>query len=154
MPSRKQYKLDWERKRRLDPAYRAKRNAYQSAWKKANREKLREGDRVRGARWRALNPELSRAKSRRYKATHPEANRISWAIRQQRLKNQCPAWADLGKIKDAHREARRLTETTGIPHEVDHVLPLRGRTVSGLHVHGNLRVVSQHANRVKSNKHV
>ena len=53
-----------------------------------------------------------------------------------------------------YAEAKRLTEETGIPHEVDHEIPLKGRLVSGLHVLANLRVVTRAENRRKSNRHL
>ncbi len=51
-----------------------------------------------------------------------------------------------------YEEAQRLTKETGIPHEVDHDLPLNGKYVSGLHVFENLRVVTRNQNRTKSNR--
>lgn len=49
-------------------------------------------------------------------------------------------------------EAQRITLSTGIPHEVDHIIPLRGRLVSGLHVHENLRIIPRTENRKKGNR--
>lgn len=51
-----------------------------------------------------------------------------------------------------YKHARNLTALTGIPHEVDHVIPLQGKTVSGLHVYANLKVVTRSENRRKSRK--
>jgi hypothetical protein len=63
-----------------------------------------------------------------------------------------PAWADMQKIERFYLEARRLTEETGVLHEVDHIYPLQGKTVCGLHVHTNLRVVTRADNRAKGAK--
>jgi hypothetical protein len=52
-----------------------------------------------------------------------------------------------------YAEAKRLSEETGIPHEVDHIIPLRGKLVSGLHVIANLRVVTRSENRRKSKRY-
>ena len=49
-------------------------------------------------------------------------------------------------------EARRISLDTGIPHEVDHVVPLQGKLVSGLHVPWNLEIVHWQSNRRKINK--
>lgn len=44
-----------------------------------------------------------------------------------------------------------MTQTTGRRHVVDHIIPLQGRTVSGLHVETNLRVIEHHENARKHN---
>lgn len=58
---------------------------------------------------------------------------------------------DKEEIKRVYEEAQRLTKLTGIKHEVDHVVPLRGVKVTGLHVHGNLKPIRAVLNRKKSN---
>lgn len=63
-----------------------------------------------------------------------------------------PAWADHDKIAAMYDEARRLTRETGVEHNVDHVVPLRGRLVCGLHVENNLRVITAQVNKLKANK--
>ena len=61
-------------------------------------------------------------------------------------------WANAKAITSLYREAELLTRSTGRPHVVDHIIPLKGRTVSGLHVAKNLRIVERFENARKSNK--
>jgi hypothetical protein len=63
-----------------------------------------------------------------------------------------PPWADLKAIEAVYRDALRLEESTGIRHHVDHVIPLQGRNVSGLHVAGNLRALPWKENISKGNR--
>lgn len=49
--------------------------------------------------------------------------------------------------------ARAKTTETGIPHEVDHIIPLKGRNICGLHVPWNLRVVTGEQNKRKRNSY-
>jgi hypothetical protein len=53
-----------------------------------------------------------------------------------------PDWADKEKIKEIYLEAAKKSAETGIKHHVDHIIPLRGKNVCGLHVHTNLRVIT------------
>ena len=63
-----------------------------------------------------------------------------------------PSWADLSAIQRMYVEARRKTRKTGIDHHVDHVIPLQGKTVCGLHVANNLQVLTASENGRKYNK--
>lgn len=65
--------------------------------------------------------------------------------------NQTPSWFDFDLVEVQYKIAARISEITGIQHHVDHVYPLRGKLVSGLHVQGNLRVIAYDANIAKSN---
>ena len=93
-----------------------------------------EQKRAAGHRWKTSNP-AKVAVHRRRRKTNMKAATPSWLTAEH--------WAAMDAI---YAKARRLTETTGIPHEVDHEVPLDGRTVCGLHVPNNLRAIPQHDN--------
>lgn len=139
-----------------------------SEWAAASPTARREQGRVSTATWRAKNPEAARHKVRKWRAANLERERArvreflardssrraeSRAAWRAMKKRQMPAWADRVSIATFYRLARQLTEKTGIAHHVDHVIPLCGREVSGLHVQTNLRVVTAHENRCKSNRY-
>lgn len=63
-----------------------------------------------------------------------------------------PKWADLDEIDRIYAQARAITISTGVAHEVDHVIPLNHPAVCGLHVHANLRVITGAENRRKWNR--
>jgi hypothetical protein len=62
------------------------------------------------------------------------------------------SWASATEILNIYRRANELSVSTGIPHEVDHIIPLRGINVSGLHVENNLQVITKAENRAKRNR--
>jgi len=70
--------------------------------------------------------------------------------RQKRIKKATPAWTDMDAIKQFYVEAQRLTKETGIPHEVDHIIPIKGKYVSGLHVPENLQILTEKENQTKN----
>jgi len=156
------------------------RKAYDAKWREKNRAKTREASR----RFRARHLEEHRAYQREYQRAYyhetvkgnPRAAQAAraraneWyaenreramltakanAGKRRKIARQAtPAWANKAAIREMYREAARRSIETGIPHEVDHIVPLRGRKVTGLHVEHNLRVVPKAVNRAKGAVHI
>ena len=122
---------------------------YQKKWIKANKEKRREIEK----QWRLANSEKVakyNAKAGAKWASNNKAKRNSSVRARQLAKlKRTPCWADRDAIAKIYEEAAMASVTSGIKHEVDHYYPLQGKTVSGLHVHQNLRVITRNENRSK-----
>lgn len=73
--------------------------------------------------------------------------------RAKKLKRYA-SWSNRRLIAKFYRLAQRLTSETGIKHEVDHIIPLLGEFVSGLHVETNLQVIPKKENREKSHHYM
>lgn len=135
-------------KKRRD-ATKAARNAYNVAYRATHQESVRA--------YRQKRSEATREYMKTYIPSHKKRRRAYYAaaqMRRQAIKRQAmPVWADQAVISALYREAERLTRETGVKYEVDHIYPLRGETVSGLHCEANLRVVTRSVNRSKSNRH-
>lgn len=84
---------------------------------------------------------------------HPEVALARNAKRRAAKLQRTVPWADQKKIKEFYRRAIELSKSTGVPHHVDHVVPLQGKTVSGLHVETNLQVLKATDNQRKKNKY-
>ena len=69
--------------------------------------------------------------------------------RKEALQSATPRWADQTAIVAIYAEARRLSIATGAKYEVDHIIPLQGKNVCGLHVSWNLRVTTKTDNARK-----
>lgn len=63
-----------------------------------------------------------------------------------------PPWANLKRIVAIYKRAKELSLATGERYEVDHIVPLKGKTVCGLHCEANLRIVKRYENRKKHNR--
>jgi hypothetical protein len=116
-------------------------------WAQGNQPSVRE----RIARWINANPERSRNHKREWAQRNKAYAAFKTRTRQARKRNATPAWADDAIIRLMYTTRQYLTEHTGMEWHVDHIVPLQGRNVCGLHVHFNLRVIPATDNRSKSN---
>jgi hypothetical protein len=165
-----------ERNRDWNRANPEKARAASSAWKKNNPERNRENQR----KLRAKDPERARERARNWYALNSEkalewgaewrkshrtiylrvlkeyraSNRESRAAleRVRALRKRPPPWVSRADLIEIYREARSATCRTGVLHVVDHIYPLRGKFVSGLHCPSNLQVIAADVNSRKSNK--
>lgn len=106
----------------------------------------------RVAEWAAANKEQRRASAKKYRESNPGVSRAGCARYLARQKQAMPVWADPVEILAFYKLAQEMQKLTGIPHHVDHVVPLRGKIVSGLHCPANLQVLTAADNCSKSNK--
>ena len=114
---------------------------------RANREECAEYTR----KWRRLNPEKAAACDRAYRLNNLAKNVAKVTKRRADKSCRTPVWADIQTIEQFYSDAREFKEALGHSFEIDHVIPLRGRRVSGLHVHTNLQILPKQANAKKHN---
>lgn len=88
----------------------------------------------------------------KYCDRHTAMRNATAAKRRAAELHATPEWADREAIKEIYRQAAQMTRETGVRMHVDHIVPLRGRTVSGLHVESNLQILPARENIRKSNR--
>jgi hypothetical protein len=110
------------------------------------------------------DPDRRKKYDQKYKDNNPgyfknyyEANKFAFVgyVSKRRKRAACatPEWADKEKMRLIYRIASNLNRFNGYEkYHVDHIVPLQGKTVSGLHVHNNLRIIPAKKNKEKKNK--
>jgi len=148
-------------------ANKKKHNALCKRWREENKERhaenskaWRAANRIRAnavaGEWRAANAgKVKTAKGRwRAKPSSAPIEAASAAKRRAMLLHATPSWADDKAIKSKYVMASFLTMATfGKGYHVDHIVPLQGKNVCGLHVEGNLQLMRAEDNLSKGNRH-
>lgn len=140
-----------ERKRQNNAEWRAANVNYlreaNAAWYAANKDhalrQMRE--------WGAANKPRKAATNAAWRRNNPGRDLALSRAKKAAKLQRTPPWADHEKIIAIYDEAATM-RALGIDVHVDHIVPLRGRLVSGLHVHYNLRVILAEDNLTKRNK--
>lgn len=117
-------------------------------WRKANPEKAKEI-------WQAFhhrNKEKRAAQHAEWAGRNRGKRNATSAKRKAAKLRATPKWVNWGKVRAIYRQAKRLQDFTGVPMHVDHIVPLQGDNVCGLHWEGNLQILSASENIAKFNR--
>jgi hypothetical protein len=111
-----------------------------SEWYYNNKEYANKRNREYSKNWRKLNKDKNCSKSNKYRASKLNATPI-WVCEEHK-------WL----IDEVYHLAKIRSMSTGISWHVDHILPLKGKEVCGLHVIENLQVIPASINISKGNR--
>jgi len=88
----------------------------------------------------------------RYMCAYCDDHRESLTPYLERRDRATPKWVNRLAIAAIYAQAKEVSAKTGIPQHVDHIVPLCGKNVSGLHVPWNLRIIPAVENLRKGNR--
>ena len=94
---------------------------------------------------------------RAYRKRYPEKHNARQQMREALKISRVPSWAteqDNRDISAMYALAKKLESLTGVVYHVDHIIPLNGTNVCGLHTPRNLQILEASLNVKKSNKFV
>lgn len=135
---------------------------YHKKWYKDNREKILAQHKL----WRETNPEydknyyqLNKTKRRHQmkKYNQKNAGKVNSLVakRKSRKLQATPPWmtkADFVAIEEWYKIAQDLQWLSEEKLHVDHIIPLQGKDVCGLHIAANLQILPASENSKKKNK--
>lgn len=118
------------------------RSEIKKVWNTINKDRIRQSQQ----KWLENNPDKRKEASSSYmKRNRPYYANYS-SIRNRHMMCATPSWVDKQELLDVCAEA----QYQGL--EVDHILPLKGKLVCGLHVPENLQLLTREENARKNNK--
>lgn len=116
--------------------------AISKAWSDANKERHLKQQ----AEWYKNNKQHHYQTGNSLRRTYPEKNAAKTAAYKAAKLQATPPWANMKLIEGIYKLAAKL----GL--EVDHIHPLQGENICGLHIHYNLQLMTKSHNRKKGNK--
>lgn len=124
-------------------------NDYAKSYRVKNRDAINQKLRVDAHK----NPEKYRNRRRRYVEKNRVRVRSLDRAKKLRRMKRTPAWADIDHIHEFYEARECIQNATGECYHVDHIIPLQGEFVSGLHVPGNLQIIRAKRNLKKHNSY-
>jgi hypothetical protein len=125
-------------------------NATANSTKAKNRSKYT----ASSVAWGRAHPDKLAEYQRRRNKLRPDQRNLWTANYRSAKDSRQPNWltnVDLLEMESVYAYCAALRKI-GLDYHVDHIVPLRGRTVSGLHVPWNLQVIPGSLNMSKSNR--
>lgn len=147
-------KIEWEKGNQTRSEYFKAYNE-SDAGKKAKKEYYERNKEVVIARAATRTNEAKQAYRNAWKDRNPLEVKASTKHRRDKHKQATPKWLSLEQkaaIRKMYIDAMTVSKVTGVSYVVDHIIPLRGQDVCGLHVPWNLQIMSREENLKKSNK--
>lgn len=129
----------------------ANRKAYAAKHYQENKKKYYE----KARKYKLDNPEKTRESDRKYAKKRAHVINAKTARRRAAKLKATPKWLTEDQkqwILWYYKQAKAIEALTGVPHHVDHIHPLQGKTVRGLHVPWNLQVIPARENESKNNR--
>lgn len=127
---------------------RAQIRAKQREYREANKEQVRAVNQL----WMQANKDRLQAYHSEYREHNKARKYVSNAQRRAQEKRATPAWADPFEMECVYK-LRMAYQAIGLDVHVDHIVPLNGKTVCGLHTPDNLRIISAEENLRKNRYH-
>jgi hypothetical protein len=118
---------------------------------RANKARYRAADPEKMRKWCIDNPEKMRSIRHTWKMNNKPKILADVRKRQSAKLRATPSWADHDRIETIYAIAAAYV-MSGIPCEVDHIVPLRSKRVCGFHCESNLQLLDPLMNRVKGNR--
>ena len=154
--NRKYRQKNPEKVKEKDRKYRQKNPEKERERGRKYRQKNLEKCRERQRKWVKANPERVRKMTRKYCQENPEKRAAHEAKRRAQKLQATPHWLTEYQHKQIELKywiSQFLTDYTGTQHHVDHIHPLQGKNICGLHVPENLQILTAEENLRKSNSH-
>jgi len=123
--------------------------------KHKNIEARRAKDRIAAQKYRAKNKEVVALQKAKYARSNAGKINAAVAKREAAKRKRTPCWLtedDFWILQEAYSLAALRTKVFGFSWHVDHVVPLQGKTVSGLHTPLNIQVIPGVENIRKGNR--
>jgi len=95
--------------------------------------------------WKSKNTDKIKFQNKRYKESHKDFLCYRENLRRAKKLQATPKWANLSIIKNIYKNCPK-------GYQVDHIIPLQGKNVCGLHVETNLQYLTSSENSKKGNK--